>query len=347
MMYWLQTVGVSGSYIGYIKCSMIMASVLIGPMVTALADYSHYYRTIWLSVLAFRSLTRLTFYLDLPFARSIPYLWFVLVATHAATPAIISIIINVSIGVKTETENFGTIRLWGAVGLMFSGMLTGVLVDVVGPNVLFAQEAILQCVVVAVIWYTPSTIYIRDKEGSKDEAPTFAESVAMIPKLLNGDTLLFFFMVSAMGMCMGVVYTYVFIRMIAIGGTGAMMGFAGILMLCSEVPFFKYSQFLLDHIDPRTLQFFAMFSYAARMFFIAYVTKPYLFMLNELFHGISYSISHVSCAWYCDKIAPPGVKAYMQAIRNAIEKEVWPSERSSGVFYCISTARSSYFCTPD
>jgi PPP family 3-phenylpropionic acid transporter len=147
--------------------------------------------------------------------------------------------------------------------------------------------------------------------------------------LSNRSWLLFLFLVCAGGAGQAVIHNFLFLYMNDLGASKTMMGFALTVATLSELPIFFFSGRLLTRWSSKGLFIFATVVYVIRAMALSFIAVPWMILVIQLSHGLTFSAMWVAGVSYADEIAPPGLGATAQGLL-------------SGVFMGIATAIGAF-----
>jgi PPP family 3-phenylpropionic acid transporter len=108
-----------------------------------------------------------------------------------------------------------------------------------------------------------------------------------------------------------------------------LMGVALTMATVSELPILFYSDRLLARWSAKGLFVFGTLLFVIRAIALSYITAPWMVLVTQLLHGLTFSVMWVAAVSYADEIAPPGLGATAQGIL-------------SGVFMGIATATGAF-----
>jgi len=115
-----------------------------------------------------------------------------------------------------------------------------------------------------------------------------------------------------------------------LGANNILMGLALTFATISELPVFFFSNQLLLRWSAKSLFIFAALIYVFRALALSFITVPWIILITQLLHGLTFSVMWVAGVSFANDIAPPGYSATAQGIL-------------SGVFMGIATAAGAFF----
>ena len=205
-------------------------------------------------------------------------------------------------------NHYGRIRLWGAIGWGVSAPLIGWLIEGRGVQWAFYGYMILMSVGFLVAFALPM-------HSASAAQPFWA---GLNDLIRNNQWLLFLSVVFVSGMCMGMLSNFLFVHMEELGVSKTMMGLSLTFATISELPILYYSDRLLDRWGARGLILVSLAAYVVRALAYTQVTAPWMFLLVQLLHGLTFSGMWVAGVAYADNMAPAGLGATAQALFSTV-----------------------------
>ncbi|CAM9442348.1 unnamed protein product [Ectocarpus sp. 13 AM-2016] len=123
----------------------------------------------------------------------------------------------------------------------------------------------------------------------------------------------FFWGVMLSGMAKGVIDTFLFIWLDELGGSHVLLGLAGVVMCCGEVPFFYFSGSFIRKIGPRNVVALSQIGYIVRLVYYSVLWDPWWVLPAELLHGLTFAAMWAATTDYAHGIAPAHLRSTMQA----------------------------------
>ena len=164
------------------------------------------------------------------------------------------------------------------------------------------------------------TIASREDDGKTKEERTATTDVAGGLRLLskNTDALVFFFLVFVIGTSSGCIENFAYVRVREVGGTGTNMGVLRLVSSLAGAPMFWFSGPLTEALGTDVILVLSLMAYAVRFFNYAWMTRPYHALPAEALRGLTFALFWSSGSTYASRISPPGMRATMLLIMNAM-----------------------------
>jgi MFS transporter, PPP family, 3-phenylpropionic acid transporter len=203
-------------------------------------------------------------------------------------------------------ERFGRIRLWGTVGYGLMAPFAGSLIGRLGLKWAFWGYAILTLAGLLVILRIPF----------RQSRSTSSYLGGMRTLFTNRPWMLFLAMVFIAGIGMAAINNYLFVYMQGLGASKPLMGFALTMSTLSEIPALFFSDRLLRCFGVRGMLVIAMATIGLRLVFYSLTAQPWVVLLIQLLHGLTFAAIYTAGVYYADLVAPPGMQASAQGIFN-------------------------------
>lgn len=154
------------------------------------------------------------------------------------------------------------------------------------------------------------------QQVDKNETTNVREGLMALAK--NRDALIFFFLVFVIGTSSGCIENFAYVRVREVGGTGNNMGVLRLVSSLAGAPMFWYSGPLTEKLGTDAVLVLSLLAYSARFFNYAYMKHPYHALPAEALRGLTFALFWSSGSVYAHKISPPGMKATMLLLMNAM-----------------------------
>ncbi len=312
-----KNLGLSGRQIGLLASIPPLINLIGAPLWAALADTYNRHKLIMSITIAGAIILALVISQITTFALLVP----VLVVYALFTAPIISLMDDTVLRKLADQKNrYGRLRIWGAIGWGLSAPIIGYLID---RNDLqwaffgYAGIMFIGFLIIQNVYFPP---------GNRKEP--FWKGARLF--LSNRTWLLFLFLVFAGGAGQAVIHNYLFLHMSDLGANNILMGLALTFATISELPVFFFSNQLLLRWSAKSLFVFAALIYVFRALALSFITVPWMILITQLLHGLTFSVMWVAGVSFANDIAPPGYSATAQGIL-------------SGVFMGIATATGTFF----
>ncbi len=208
----------------------------------------------------------------------------------------------------TEKDQYGKVRLWGAVGWGVLAPLSGFLVDWGGLQWAFYGSAVLFLGLLIVSQMTPiQRVDIQQK---------FWSGVRNL--LSSWQVILFFGVMLVGGLGLSSVHHYLFLYLDHLGASPKMMGFALTIATISELGVMFFSDRILKRWQARGFILIGLLFTVLRLAAYAMVTTPELALVVQLLHGPTFAALWLAGVAYVAEIAPPSLGNTAQGIYTGV-----------------------------
>jgi MFS transporter, PPP family, 3-phenylpropionic acid transporter len=301
-----QQAGMSTQQIGVLAAIPPLTVLIATPAWGAVADALGLHRvllplTLFLTALPALALTRAD-----------AFIWLALAALAYAlfNAPVIPLADNASLELLgDQRDDYGRLRVWGAVSYGITAVAAGLLADRLGIAAAFVAFAALMVVTGLVSMRLPAPP--RLTRGSYRGA---MRQLAANPRWLA-----FLAAVFLAGMCISVFHNYLVVYMNQLGGSAALYGLAIAVASLSELPIFAYGRRLLSWLKPQGLLMAAFVALALRGVLLSLVHDPRWAVAVQLLHGPSFSAMWMAAVVFSGELAPRGLGASAQAVLNAAQ----------------------------
>jgi PPP family 3-phenylpropionic acid transporter len=203
-------------------------------------------------------------------------------------------------------ERYGRVRLWGTVGYGVIAPFAGTLIGRLGLQWAFWGYAILMLGGLLLITQIP----FRQSRSNG----SFRGGMRVL--LANRPWMLFLVMVFIAGIGNATINNYLFVYMQSLGASNTLMGFALTVSTLSEIPAMFFSDRLLRRFGARGMLIIAMTTIGLRLICYSLTTQPWVVLVIQLCHGLTFAAIYTAGVHYADQVASPGMKATTQGMFN-------------------------------
>lgn len=215
-------------------------------------------------------------------------------------------------------EDYGQIRLWGAVGWGIAAPIVGWLIETRSVMWSFWGYAGLMALGLLIALSLPVRGQIEI--GVPSEIRTF---------LTYPRWLIFLIAAFCGGMALSMISNFLFIFLRGLGADEFSLGLTLTVATLSELPVLFFSNRLLRRWNAQVLMGTALFFFVIRALAYSFILVPWLALPIQLLHGPTFSLMWIAGVSYADQIAPTGLEATAQGL-------------FSGVFLGIGTAAGAF-----
>jgi PPP family 3-phenylpropionic acid transporter len=299
-----QSIGIATVNIGVLATLMLLATLIASPVWSGLADALRIHRRLMILV---------------------PLMTLLPAALMAGTHDFVSLAILVTIvgaclapvlpladsavisGLGARRNEYGRIRLWGAIGYGAGAWAVGGLAHLAGMPVIFFAFVLLMLPAVLI--------------ASRFPAPTgtitepYWRSLRQL--LTRPGWLRFLFSMLLFGMCSSIIQNYYPLYLKNLSGDETLIGPATAVASVGEVLIFALASRMLRRFSAARLIQIAFVAMAIRCGFYALIQNPVLAVVINLSHGFTFSAMWTAGVLYANQIAPVGIGTSAQSIFSA------------------------------
>jgi MFS transporter, PPP family, 3-phenylpropionic acid transporter len=299
--------GLSGIQTGIMISIVPLMMFLVQPFYGMLADRLGYKKCFLLS--SFLAALSYIFYL---FSGGFAYLFIITVFMALFYNALQPLLDSLSLKLVQDNPAFsyGKLRIAGAAGWSFTGIITGQLIDASNTTVIFAiSAASMALVFIFSFSLTPDTEKIPAESS---------QSFKHVGEIFRNKNLVFLlvcvFLISA---GTSTIWYFYSIYMKENGASASLVGYGLSFQGLCELPLFYFSAKIIARLGIKTTLLVTVFATVARMLLYAFVKNPATAIFIELLHGISWSLFWVVCVEYVNKLVQDDWRATGQSLLSA------------------------------
>jgi PPP family 3-phenylpropionic acid transporter len=304
---YLKDHGLTGIKIGIILSITPVMMFLVQPFYGMLADSLGYKKCLLLS--SFLASISYVFYL---FDGGFTYLFIVTVFMAIFYNTIQPLLDSLSLKmVKTNPAfSYGTLRIAGAAGWAFTGIVVGHYIDTINTTVIFIFSAISMLL-------TFIFSFSLKPDGEK-EASSASYSFKNIKEVF-GNKVLIFLLICVFFISAGAttIWNFYSIYMKENGASASLVGYGISFQGLCELPLFYFSAKIIGRFGIRTTLLITVFATALRLLLYSLVKNPNAAILIEILHGISWSLFWVVCVEYVNMLVREDWRATGQSLLYA------------------------------
>lgn len=219
-------------------------------------------------------------------------------------------------------ESYGEQRLWAAVGWGSMTFASGCLVDHTSMDAIFIVfSAAMMLTVIIVVCYFKNPP--RGGASGSDDANTETkiQQVSVFVLICKAPVLLLFANLLVTGTLIAFVESFLFVYMADVyNASNTLMGLCVLVMTTFEIPVFKYSGWLIEHVGIVGLLTTAHLLYATRVVCYTLIPKDmsWLFLCLEPSHGLVFAGMWVASVELASRLSPSSSQGTMQACVGSI-----------------------------
>lgn len=190
--------------------------------------------------------------------------------------------------------SFGTIRMWGSIGFAFSSLIVGEVLTrfgvqfIVWPYVIFGS-------ILLIVSFT-----IQDVET--DSSPVSLKDVQLLFK--NAPYVLFLVFMIFISIAHRANDSFIGLYITELGGGENLVGTAWFVGVISEAVVFAFAAFWFRKWKPIIFIIVAGLIYSGRWFLYGAVDSPYLIIVLQVLHGVTFGVFYVATFDYVTRIIP-------------------------------------------
>jgi MFS family permease len=306
LVLYYEQLGLSGGQIGVLTAILPLVTLFAASFWGGLADATKQHQPLMLLALGGVILLALVILFSTTFLSLVG----VIVAFAFFAAPIVPFLDNSTLAYLGESKNqYGKLRLWGAVGWGMAAPVVGWLVERFDLTWSFYSYIGLM--------FAGLLASLRLPIGQTRISAPFWQGV----RLLLGNSrqwLLFLIIIFSAGIGSAIIHNYLFLYMELLGAGNTLMGWALTVATLSELVIFSSSDRLLNRWGIKSVLLLALAALAVRLLAYAIISNPWLVLPVQLLHGFTFSALWTAGVAYADKVAPPGLGTTAQGLFTGV-----------------------------
>jgi PPP family 3-phenylpropionic acid transporter len=300
-----EQLGSTGRQIGVLTAIPPIVTMIAASLWSGLADATQqHHRLLILAIIG-----AMFFALAISFAVSFWLLALLVVMFAFFTAPIIPLVDNAAMETLGERKNqYGKLRLWGAVGWGVSAPFVGLLVEQFSPSWSFYGYIGFMFAGLLLVFGLPI--------GHAGIGQAFWRGFGAL--MGNRRWLFFLVIIFIAGIGSSMTHNYLFLYMNQLGASTTVMGLALTVATLSELAVYAFSDKMLDRWGTRKMLAISIIAMIVRMLTYSVIMLPWMVLIIQLLHGLAFSVQWVAGVAYANKIAPPGMGATAQGIFSGV-----------------------------
>jgi PPP family 3-phenylpropionic acid transporter len=212
---------------------------------------------------------------------------------------------------RDPSFSYGTLRIAGAAGWAFTGIIVGHFIDITDTSIIFAVSSLT--LLAAFVF---SLTLTKDEASSKriPDKALYSDATLLLRKRGLIVVLIAVFLVSAGATT---IWNFYSLYMKENGASASLVGIGLSFQGICELPFFYFSALIIRRYGIRTVLFITVFVTALRLLLYAWVNDPEAAIAIEVLHGISWSLFWVVCVESVNQLVPEKWSATGQSLLYA------------------------------
>jgi predicted MFS family arabinose efflux permease len=301
----------SKSKVGILSMIPNMASFFIAPLWGYTADYLNAHSEVMLIGIITSTVTTVM----VLFTKSFSIIFVIVIIASSFRAPISCLIDALVIGSLPNKEDYGSMRLFGAISYGLFSFISGLIVQDF-KIVIFIHSILMFATGFVVLSidrkYEPKTTSNNEVENET----AIWESIVEVFK--RGMVQAFVLIVFLSGFGSGVIDSFLFIRMRELGSSGLVMGISRSITCAAEVPMFALGGYLEKRFGTFKVLAITQLALVFRFLYYSNLKNPVWIFPCEVLHGFTFAVMwQVSCS-YANKVSSKNNQASLQALLEGI-----------------------------
>lgn len=283
--------GLSGTETSLLLSITPVMMFLVQPLYGMMADKWGYKKTMLFASL-FSSLSYLGYLYNAGFAWLIVVTIIMSVFYNTIQPVLDSLALLLS--KNNPNFSYGKLRIAGAAGWAFTGIITGQVIDAININVIFIISFISMFLV-----FIFSFFLKEEKEKQAIETSSYKN----LGDVLKNPALIFLLCaVLIISAGTSTIWYFYSTYMKENGATASLVGYGISFQGLCELPLFYFSARIILRLGLKTTLLLTIVATVIRLLLYSAIKNPFAALPVELLHGISWSLFWVVCVEYINKL---------------------------------------------
>jgi len=218
--------------------------------------------------------------------------------------------LSLTLAQRNPKFSYGTLRIAGAAGWAFTGIITGHLIDATDTKVIF--------IIAGVSMFLTFLLAFSLRLDKRKMTTAENQSFKYVREVFQSRTLIFLlvcvFLVSA---GTSAIWYFYFTYMKENGASASLIGYGLSFQGLCELPLFYFSARIIARFGMKATLLITVFGSVIRLLLYSAVKNPIAALAIEMLHGISWSLFWVVCVEYVDKLVKEEWRATGQSLLYA------------------------------
>ena len=216
-----------------------------------------------------------------------------------------------------KRNQWGKQRMFGTIGVAVVGSISGLLMDnyTIGPN-RYAVAFLLFGIFLTLSAFCVSQFSTGDVRSRAPPNRLLKDLLALIRK---PEAVVMFALITVFGVYYGVIITYLFWYLTLLGD--AQQTLFGLCILCNssvEILALFFSDRIFRVVSQHNCFAIVCVGYAVRMTGYSLISNPWMVLVIEPLHAVTFSLTLATMMTYACRITPPGAHGSVQNIVSAL-----------------------------
>ena len=242
-------------------------------------------------------------------------IWLVAITVGSAltSSSIGTVLDSITFALLPDKDQYGQQRLFGSLSWGLSSLVTGYLIDHYNDIWMTFYLYFLFMGTFLILLFLVPSLHVPKADDESEEQPLLATPVTLFESLAQSHVILFFAMVSLLGLVYSVIGCYLFIYLTTIWhASSALLGATTPFSVFCELPAFYFSPWLLKKMGSTQMILIAHAAFLLRLGL--YIALPmvldlpkdsFVCLFVETLHGLTFGLSWSAGMAIVQKLAPP------------------------------------------
>jgi PPP family 3-phenylpropionic acid transporter len=304
---YLKDRGLSGIEIGFVLSITPLMMFVVQPFYGMMADRFGYKKCLMVSSL-FAAVSYVLYFFDSGFMGLVLTTVLMSLFYNSLQPLLDSLSLKLAQG--NPDFSYGTLRIAGAAGWAFTGIIAGHYIESINTTIIFAISAVSMLLLFMFSWSL-------NRDGKSVTNLVQLKQTSVMTVLANGQLIFILMAVLLVSIGATTIWNFYSIYMKENGASASWVGYGLSFQGLCELPFFYFSARIILKFGLRATLLITVSTTAVRLFLYSIIKDPHLAIFIELLHGISWSLFWVVCVEYVNGLVPEDWRATGQSLLYA------------------------------
>ena len=302
---YFERIGLSGTQIGLLSAVPILVASSTVLIWGSIADTRHWHHHILRINLLLTAGAILLLSTGEKFQELLPL---IVIYAFIASP-IVSLLDSSALEIAgNKQRTYGDLRVWGSIGWSVSTLLVGAIIQRYDIKWFFYCYAIFVFLTFLISLFLPARTQVLKSSLAR----------GMKDLVLNTPFIVFLGSIFLVSLTLGAANSFFSIYLDSIGTGEGAIGLGWAISSLSEIPVMLYSGYLMRRIGSGGLLKIAFITFIVRWLLYSFISIPWLAILVQTLHGLSWAAYIVGSVTYVNERAPEGMNTSALAILNIV-----------------------------
>ncbi len=210
---------------------------------------------------------------------------------------------------------WGPQRMWGTVAFAIFAVIAGFMMDIFGTGN-NEKNFLFSFVSYAVSQFLAGLLVCFYRISQEVKCANLMKNMGNL--LCRVDVLVLLFSIFLFGCYTGLIETCLYVNLFGLGGTGLLVGICMVVNCIPEILILLFAGTIINKLGYFTCMTISYAAYTARVLGYAFIRNPWLVLILEPLHGITFGLMYATVTSHGSLITPPGMHGTIQSLIGAL-----------------------------